>query len=104
MTETFLSDTYKADSMIQLGTLKYITDHFDKKIDNMVDESALRGVSYESDTMNFFTTTDTDLTPAYNFNLPFSDVKNYIRSIQETSTGINFLDGNGSVVYSLNVL
>ncbi len=104
MTDTLTSDTFRADSIIQLGDLKYITDHFDEKIENMFDLSALRGVSYESDTMKFFTTTDTALTPAYNFNMPFGDMKNYIRTITADATGVSFIDGNGTTVYRLEVL
>lgn len=30
-----------------------------------------------------------------------ADVKNYVRNIQPTSNGVNFLDGNGNVIYTL---
>lgn len=74
-----MTETYKADSVLQLGSLKYITDQLNERIDNMVDESALRSVALEGNAFNFYTTTNTALTPAYTFDLP---IEKYLDTVK----------------------
>ena len=62
--------TYSLDSVVQTGRTKELAQFFKQKITDLDAESALRGVSYQNNTIKFFTTTDTTKTPAFSFDFP----------------------------------
>ena len=65
-----MSETFNAEDLVQLGSLKYVTDHIKDEIKNNVDDSALRGVSFTNDKLNFFNSTDTSTQPVTQIDFP----------------------------------